>query len=187
MDNGLNVNGGKVVLCGGAATGFENPNYHGSGTSSLFHNNPSFKVVEAYEMGKIRINCLFKRMLNGCDLSYIGAISPDAVAGIILDPEDNHASAEKCENDSKEPPCYYYKVSAPNYLLLIGGNESHSSQVVSKRQPLSIWRLRVTRDLFSSPTSPSSAADDFPYGATNGGGSSGQRKPSAGRLTTTGF
>lgn len=38
----------------------------------------------------------------------------------------------------------------PCYMLLIGGNESHSSQVVKK--PLSIWRLRLDNELFGAVT-----------------------------------
>jgi hypothetical protein len=201
MDNGLNImNGnGRGVVGGGGAAGFENPNYHGSGSSNLFHhNNPSFKVVEAYEMGNILIINLNKKSLLIILIQFLGTLSPVDAGGIILeqDPPPSYPtstqSSKPTKDDHNPPPYYYYKVSAPNYMLLIGGNEFHSTgHVVSKRQPLSIWRLRVTRELFAS--SPTSTNGDFSYPSGSGGG--GGVRPNSGNQnqrkvtmnTTTGF
>ena len=40
-------------------------------------------------------------------------------------------------------------VTTPNYLLLVGGLESHTTHII--RKPLSIWRLRVCPELIHQP------------------------------------
>lgn len=63
------------------------------GSSNTFHTNPAFQVVEAYELD---------------------TISGGGANGEI-------PVAEKVEQAKVEAP-YYYQVSTPNYMLLIGGD-----------------------------------------------------------------
>lgn len=90
---------GLHQIRGGGPTGFENPNYHGSGTSSLFnHHNPP-PPYESYELGP----------MTG------GRPSSDKVA------EVTNPSAVGVTVPTKPEAPYYYQVSTPNYMLLIGG------------------------------------------------------------------
>lgn len=182
MDNGLNFNGGGVAMAMRGGTGFENPNYHGSGSSTLFQNHKKV-VEETFEMGK-NFFCL--------------SSNTDMLYGLTFDIPIDEIGPNDPKSSSKGDPSsssYYYQVSTPNYMLLIGGNESHSSQVVSKRQPLSIWRLRVTRDLFGSNSAGSmSTQPPQEYSAPSSSrrpSSSGSQRRMNGSLsmsnTTTGF
>lgn len=161
----------NFVTRGGECTSDYSSMEHGLNLGKTGFENPNyhgsmssgtFKIVESYEMGE-----------------FGGAAEPPAATAPTLRTDD-------------PPTTYCYQVATPNYMLLIGGNESHSSQVVSKRQPLAIWRLRVTRELFASSQSPG----DFSYvslNSANGNGNNGGSgsRPSSGsyrgRLTTTGF
>ncbi|XP_035701191.1 tip elongation aberrant protein 1 isoform X2 [Folsomia candida] len=163
MEHGINLQQQQRPGGGGGGAGGHNgyENPNYHGSSNTFHTNPAFQVVEAYELD---------------------TISGGGANGEI-------PVAEKVEQAKVEAP-YYYQVSTPNYMLLIGGNESHSSHVVSKRQPLAIWRLRVTRDLFGVNPSSSSQGQELLYSSSGNGSSSGSR-PSSGsqqrKVTTTGF
>jgi type IV secretory pathway VirB6-like protein len=76
----------------------------------------------------------YKRMNQEIEMTCFNVTSPD----VAYKPITNNSHANGHEENVQV-------VTTPNYLLLVGGLESHTTHLIKK--PLSIWRLRVSSDL----------------------------------------